>query len=174
MSTDLDPAAAWLARWVTEEAAAVALRRIQQRRDDAELLAWVFSVVDWVARDFAALVLDARGAPAQAALHRDAAPLRDVSTARRVLPLLDASMTVARIKGANHLFLGSAHLAVEVTISLATAFETTQTVAPSSISTLFGPSAALDMALYRGIASGAPKDVVSRRLSARVAALNER
>jgi len=162
--------AAWIERWVGAEASANALRQARTAPGDAELMAWLFSLLDCAARDFAALVLDTAGAPAQAELHRALTPIRDAPTARQALPLLKASMSVARAHGAQPLFLSSLGLAVELSASLDEERRATGELRRSGLENLFGESATLDMALHRGIASGVRRDAVSRLFTPRVGA----
>jgi hypothetical protein len=162
--------AAWVERWVGAEALATVVRRARVAPGDAELMAWLFSILDCAVRDFAALVLDTSGAPAQASLHRALTPIRDAPTARQALPLLSASMSVARVHGAQPLFLGSLRLAVDLSASLDEERRATGALDRSGFESLFGKSATLDMALYRGVASGVRQDAVSRLFAPRVVA----
>lgn len=162
--------AAWIERWAGAEAAAAVVQRARVAPGDAALMAWLFSILDCAAREFAALVLDTAGAPAQASLHRALTPIRDAPTARQALPLLRASMSVARAHGAQPLFLGSLRLAVERSASLDEERRSTGALDRAGFEGLFGKSAMLDMALYRGVASGVRPDAVSRLFAPRVVA----
>ena len=158
----------WLERWVAPELVLATKQSAAASPGDAQLMGWVFLVIDWLARDFPAIVFERVDAPPQATRFRELAPLLDRSSASAVLPLLDSSMTVARVSGAQPLFLSSIRLAVEMTIHMADRLDATGSIDESSLSTIFGDNATMDMALRRGFASGAPRASALRQLSARV------
>jgi hypothetical protein len=147
----------WIRRW----APGVANKTISERTSRPErVLDLARAAVDCALREVAPLALQAQGFENEALLLRSLERVGDDPSAADAAALAREVQRDGAGRMRFHHALGSAAAAADALIEASSAAADARPLDDAALSPLFGVSGALDMAAYRSIAGGAPRERV--------------